>query len=302
MKKKNLILIVGGTGFIGYHLSNFLIKKNFKIVVVSKNSPQKKKFIKKIKYIQFDIGKKKNFKKLNNYNFKYVVNLGGYVDHSNKKKTYESHYIGAKNLANYFEEKKLQLFIQMSSGGEYGNLESPHEESFVCKMKMLSNYSRAKLSASKFLINLFKKKKFPVTILRLYQAYGPDQDTNRFLPILITNCIKNKKFPTSHGKQFRDFIYISDLISIIYKCLTNNKVRGQIINVGSGKPINLKKIIFKVMDICKGGKPQFGKLMLRKDENLITYPNVNKLKKILSFKPKVQFEKGIKLTIKSYDY
>ena len=132
--------------------------------------------------------------------------------------------------------------------------------------------------------------------------YGPDQDTNRFLPILITNCIKNKKFPTSHGKQFRDFIYISDLISIIYKCLTNNKVRGQIINVGSGKPINLKKIIFKVMDICKGGKPQFGKLMLRKDENLITYPNVNKLKKILSFKPKVQFEKGIKLTIKSYDY
>lgn len=302
MKKKNLILIVGGTGFIGYHLSNFLIKKNFKIVVVSKNSPQKKKFIKKIKYIQFDIGKKKNFKKLNNYNFKYVVNLGGYVDHSNKKKTYESHYIGAKNLANYFEEKKLQLFIQMSSGGEYGNLESPHEENFVCKMKMLSNYSRAKLSASKFLINLFKKKKFPVTILRLYQAYGPDQDTNRFLPILITNCIKNKKFPTSHGKQFRDFIYISDLISIIYKCLTNNKVRGQIINVGSGKPINLKKIIFKVMDICKGGKPQFGKLMLRKDENLITYPNVNKLKKILSFKPKVQFEKGIKLTIKSYDY
>ena len=293
---------MGGTGFIGYHLSNFLIKKNFKIVVVSKNSPQKKKFIKKIKYIQFDIGKKKNFKKLNNYNFKYVVNLGGYVDHSNKKKTYESHYIGAKNLANYFEKKKLQLFIQMSSGGEYGNLESPHEESFVCKMKMLSNYSRAKLSASKFLINLFKKKKFPVTILRLYQAYGPDQDTNRFLPILITNCIKNKKFPTSHGKQFRDFIYISDLISIIYKCLTNNKVRGQIINVGSGKPINLKKIIFKVMDICKGGKPQFGKLMLRKDENLITYPNVNKLKKILSFKPKVQFEKGIKLTIKSYDY
>jgi nucleoside-diphosphate-sugar epimerase len=302
VKKKNLILIVGGTGFIGYHLSNFLIKKNFKIVVVSKNLPQKKKFIKKIKYIQFDIGKKKNFKKLINYNFKYVVNLGGYVDHSNKKKTYESHYIGAKNLANYFEKKKLQLFVQMSSGGEYGNLKSPHEESLVCKMKMLSNYSRAKLSASKFLINLFKKKKFPVTILRLYQAYGPDQDTNRFLPILITNCIKNKKFPTSHGKQFRDFIYISDLISIIYKCLTNNKVRGQIINVGSGKPINLKKIIFKVMDICKGGKPQFGKLMLRKDENLITYPNVNKLKKILSFKPKVQFEKGIKLTIKSYDY
>ena len=154
--------------------------------------------------------------------------------------------------------------------------------------------------ATKHLLGLYKKKKFPCTILRLYQAYGPKQDINRFLPILITHCIKNKKFPTSHGRQYRDFIYVSDLIKIIHKCLINKKTKGHIINVGSGKPINLKEITLKVMNICKGGKPEFGKINLRKDENLVIYPNINKLKNILSYKPKVPFEKGIRMTIKSY--
>ena len=137
-------------------------------------------------------------------------------------------------------------------------------------------------------------------MLRLYQTYGPNQEVNRFLPILITNCLKNKKFSTSHGKQYRDFIYISDLITIIYKCLNNKKARGQIINVGSGKPLNIKKIILKVMKICRGGNPVFGKISLRKDENLLTYPDIKKLRKITSFTPKISFAKGIRLTIRSY--
>ena len=73
----------------------------------------------------------------------------------------------------------------------------------IMEKKFDSTYSKAKYLATKHLINLLKKN-FPCTILRVYQAYGPNQSTNRFLPILITNCLKNRKFDTSDGKQLRD--------------------------------------------------------------------------------------------------
>ena len=78
------------------------------------------------------------------------------------------------------------------------------------------------------------------------------------------------------------------------------KTIGQIINVGSGKPIRIKDIILIVQKICKGGLPLFGKVLLRKDESKIFYPDINKLRKILKFKPNISFKKGLKLTISSY--
>ena len=68
----------------------------------------------------------------------------------------------------------------MGSSAEYGSLKSPHRETSPCKPSAESAYSQAKYLATKHLLGLSKKKKFPCTILRLYQAYGPKQDINRF--------------------------------------------------------------------------------------------------------------------------
>jgi len=185
--------------------------------------------------------KEKIFKKNIRNPFNYVVNLGGYVDHSNKKKTFESHYIGCKNLTEIFLKKKPIAFVQMGSSAEYGNVKSPQKENAKCNPK--SAYGQAKLSSSIYLIDLFKKQKFPSTILRLYNTYGPRQDLNRFIPIIISGCIKNKKFPCSKGNQLRDFLHIDDVVDAILKSLTNKNAKGQIINIGSGEPRIIKNII-----------------------------------------------------------
>ena len=151
------------------------------------------------------------------------------------------------------------------------------------------------------MINLFKKKDFPSTVLRLYLAYGPRQDVNRFLPIIINGCIKNEKFPCSKGVQLRDFIHVQDVVSAILKSLINKKARGQIINIGSGKPKQIRKIIEYVKKVSKGGNPQFGKIKLRKDEIVKLYPSIKKAKKVINWRPKISFVKGIKKTIKFYN-
>ena len=82
MKK---ILIIGGTGYIGYNLAKLLLRKNWSVTVISVNRPNRNRYIKKVKYIKCNISKKKDvFKKIKE-KFYYVVNLGGYVDHINKK-------------------------------------------------------------------------------------------------------------------------------------------------------------------------------------------------------------------------
>ncbi len=299
MKKRIKILVVGGTGFIGYHLANRCLSLGWDVTSISARKPRNLRKLKKVKYIICDIAKKHSFRNKIPNKLDYVVNLGGYVDHSNKKKTFNTHFLGSANLANYFIKNKIKKFVQIGSGGEYGNLKSPQRETSITKP--LSVYSKSKYKASKNLLKLFNRKKFPATILRLYQVYGPKQDLNRFLPIVINNCIKNKTFPCSHGNQFRDFIHVDDVVSAIFCALKKPKAEGKIINIGSGKPIKIKNIIFLIKKIVKGGNPELGKIVLRKEENLITYPNILRAKKILKWRPKITFKNGLKNTINFYE-
>ena len=129
----------------------------------------------------------------------------------------------AVKILRRFFKKKIKSFVQVGSSGEYGKFKSPQIELSGGNPKSI--YARSKFLASNYLLNLFKKRKFPVTILRLYQAYGPGQDINRFIPIVIDACLRNKKFDCSDGKQLRDFIYVDDVINVILKSLSSRNLK-----------------------------------------------------------------------------
>jgi UDP-glucose 4-epimerase len=296
---KEKILILGGTGFIGYHLAKEALRRGFQVSSLSKNPPVKKRYLKKVKYIIADISNKSLISRKLKKDFKYVVNLAGYVDHSDKIKTYKSHHLGCKNISNFFLKEKIKKFVQVGSSMEYGLVKSPQKENYKCQPKSI--YGRAKFLSTNYLLNLYKKKKFPVTIVRLYQVYGPHQDLNRFIPIVINSCKYNRDFPCSHGRQFRDFLYISDLIEAFFLILKNPKVNGEIFNIGFGKTLKIKTIIHKVLSYFKSGNPQFGKIKLRKEEQTKIYPDISKAKTILNWKPKISFLKGLAKTIQYYN-
>ena len=94
---------------------------------------------------------------------------------------------------------------------------------------------------------------------------------------------------------------MTDVVSAIIKSLQSKKTRGQIINIGSGKAYNIKNLIQKIVKLTKGGKPQYGKIKLRKEEALKIFPSITKAKKLLKWKPKVNFSEGIKLTFEWYN-
>lgn len=300
---KGKILIAGGTGFIGYHLSKEFLKRDYEVTSISLTKPKRKRYLKNINYLYCDLSKYNSLKKTLVDDFDYVINLAGHVDHTNKVKVIKSHFNGCKNLSAIFLKKKIKGFFQIGSCVEYGFESSPQKENAKIKFNTIkSNYGISKYLATKHLLNLHQKKKFPVIILRLYLIYGPRQDANRLIPIVLQKCKRKEKFPCSEGNQMRDFLHINDLVNLFLKIIQTNKKNciGKIYNVGFGKPYSVKNVIMLIKKIIKGGKPEFGKIKLRKDELPELYPNINKIKKYFNWKPKIGLKKGISLLI-NYD-
>ncbi len=298
MKKK--ILITGGTGFIGYHLAKKCVRMGWEVTSFSKKKPKPIRTLKKVNYLFGDLTKKKDLKVLKK-KFDYIVNAAGVVDHSSNPKVYKAHYLGCKNLANFFLKKKIKLFLQVGSCVEYGPQKSPQKEDYKPKINDLkSMYSKGKLAASKYLMELYDKYRFPIVIFRLYLNYGPNQDFNRFLPVIIDGCIRGKKFPCSSGIQYRSFTFVDDLVRAMVIALKKTHLSGNVFNIGNNKPVKIKRIVQYIKRYVNKGTPLYGKIKFRKDEIKYLYPNISKAKLLLNWQPKVSFSKGLSRTINYY--
>ena len=301
-RKKPHLLVVGGTGFIGYHLISTAKKKGWKVSSVSLNKPKKYRYIDGVRYLTIDITNFNQLKKKLNGPFTYIVNLGGYVDHSfskdRRKKIINTHFFGLVNLVKVLSKKKIKNFIQIGSSAEYGNIKAPQNEEQNCRPN--SPYAIAKLISTEFLVNLFNLQKFPVIILRPFQLYGPKQDQNRIIPQVIKACLGNKKFPSSKGEQIREFCYIDDFVNAVFISLKSKKNQGEIFNIGSGKPIKIKQVINQIKKKIGKGRPQFGKIKYKAGENMKVFADINKAKVKLNWKPKVKFSDGLNTVINSF--
>ena len=300
MKDPYKVLVPGGTGFIGYHLCLFFKKKNWKVFSISKSKPKKNRIIKGVKYIYCDVSNKKNLKKKLDEYYDYIVNVSGYVDHSKNLLIRKTHYQGCKNLVNNFKKKRPKKFIQIGSSIEYGRQESPQKEILLKKIDTSSSYGNAKLASTFFLLSLFKKESYPISIIRPYLVYGPNQDNNRVIPFVINNSLEGNIFNCSSGNQLRDLLYIGDFVEAVYKSLKSNKNNGEVINIGSGKPVKIKSLILKIKNLVGKGKPKFSKIQIRSDEPVKLYPDILKAKKLLNWTPRVTLEQGLNKTINYY--
>ena len=299
---KPSLLVLGGTGFIGKNLINKAISKKWKVSSASLTLPSKKNRIKKVKYYKVDLTNFYSVKKTLNKPFNYVVNLSGYINHSNSKKNYnkiiKNHFFSVKNIIKIIPKKNLKKFIQIGSSAEYGLSKAPQSEKLKTSPK--TTYSLAKVKATNFLYNLYKKEKYPFTIIRLFLTYGPGQKKDRFIPEIIQKCLKNKKFATGSGQQIRDFCYIDDTISAIFLALISNKTKGETYNVASGVPVKIKTIINLISKIVAQGKPEFNKLKIRDSGNKKLYADIKKIKKMLKWKPRTNLNDGLKKTIRFF--
>ena len=294
----NHLLIAGGTGFIGHHLALKIKKKGWQVTSLSIKKPKKKRIIKGVKYLLVDVTKKNQIENKLIAKYTHVVNLSGHTSNLYSKKykkvIYNSHYIGTKNLINFFLKKNIDSFIQIGSSAEYGNAKDPQYEKKLCKPNNI--YGKAKLKATIYTLKTAKKYKFPANVLRLFQVYGPHQGENTIVTQLLKYCIKKQNFSASDGRQVRDFCYIDDAVKAIYFLLKKKDTFGKVINIGYGNGITMKKLIHTIQKVTKGGNPKFGLFKSRSHENPRLIPSIIQAKKILKWSPSTKLINGLNKT------
>jgi nucleoside-diphosphate-sugar epimerase len=303
MGYKKSLLIVGGSGFIGRHLVRAALQQDYLITVVSLNQLDDSEKLADVDYVKADISNLSELSALlAKSKFTHVVNLGGYVDHAGYRKggqgVIDAHYSGVANLVHCLDWDVLESFVQIGSSDEYGDTPSPISEDV--REAPISPYSFGKVAAAQLLQMLYRTEGFPAVILRLFLVYGSEQNEQRFLPQVINGCLRGDSFATSLGEQIRDFCHIDDVVNGILLALTTAKSHGEIVNIASGEPIKIRRVIEKIVDVVGRGMPRFGEIPYRKGESMSLYADISKAKDLLGWEPEIELDDGLTRTISSY--
>ena len=293
------LLVIGGTGFIGHHLLKDSVELGWRTTSVSLNPPSPQRFVDSVRYLQCDLTDANAVKNLLDEEYEYVVNLGGYIDHtlfeSGGRHLINAHFNTLQNLIEVLPRSTLKRFVQIGSSDEYGNASAPQHEGL--REQPISPYSLGKVASTHFLQMLHRTEGFPAVILRLFLTYGPGQEDRRFLPQIIKGCLSDVKFPTSEGRQLRDFCYVSDIVRAILMALESEDAEGQVFNVASGVPVTIRSMVDQVCQIIGRGRPQYGEVSYRPDENMALYADTRKAQELLGWTPEISLSEGLKKTI-----
>lgn len=295
------VLVTGGAGFIGSHVTNLLIKDGHEVVILDNLSKGYKKHVHpKAKLIVGDINdSQKTSEALKGTGA--VIHMAGLIVVPESVKYPElyakNNVLGTVNLLDCMNKTGVKKIIFSSSACVYGEPKSlPITE--LAALHPDNPYGASKASIEAFLQSFHAAFGFDVTILRYFNPYGPgelhDPETHA-IPNFIKAALAKKPIPLYwKGEQIRDFIYIEDLARAHRDVL---KLNGfNIFNVGSDSGVKVKDVIGKIFEIV-GYKVPVDDLGKREGDVAANYASSAKLKKAVGWQAKVGLEEGLTKTI-----
>jgi len=298
------ILVTGGAGFIGSNVSDALIEKKHKVVIIDNLATGKKENINK-KAVFYKVSVT-NAKKLDEI-FKRekidaVIHNAAQLD-VRKSMTdpcfdAEVNIKGTINILESCRKNKVKKIIFASSGGTiYGEClkKAPDEKSFA---NPLSAYGTAKLSAEHYIKCYSAVYGLKYTILRYANVYGPRQDPYgeaRVVAIFLGKMLQNYKiFIFGDGKQLRDYVYVKDVVNANLKALT--KADNEIINIATHIPFSVNRLAKELSTIIEYKQKPVYKAK-RSGELFKSYLDISKAKKVLNWQPEFDIKRGLRKTI-----
>jgi UDP-glucuronate decarboxylase len=304
------ILITGGAGFIGSHLSNFLVNKNFKVYALdnlfsgSYDNIKSLEGNKNFEFKKFDITNKLNLEKSD-----FIFNLASpaspkFYQHD-PLKTVKTNVIGSFNVLEYAHKYNTPI-LQASTSEVYGDPKiHPQSEDYwgnVNPIGIRACYDEGKRCAETIFFDFNRSYNLPIKIIRIFNTYGPlmQPDDGRVVSNFIMQAINNLPITIyGDGKQTRSFCYIDDLITCLYKYMKLSTEYTGPINVGNPKEQTVKSLALQIIKLTNSkSKIIYKKIPL--DDPLNRKPNISKAKKILNWEPKVDINTGLKKTIKYF--
>ncbi|POZ92393.1 dTDP-glucose 4,6-dehydratase [Petrotoga halophila] len=321
------ILVTGVAGFIGSNFVYYYLRKHKdkKIIGLDKltyagnldnlsklNEEEKNRFT----FIKGDINDIELLEKIYKENeIEGIINFAAesHVDRSihDPQIFLKTNILGTQTLLHvfkkYYDERKNQKFLQVSTDEVYGALGPTGYFTEKTPLDPHSPYSASKASADLIVKAYHDTYGLNTNITRCSNNYGPYQFPEKLIPLMINNALNHKELPVyGDGKQVRDWLYVEDHCKAIELVFERGR-SGEVYNIGGHNEkenIEIVKIIINYLqEKTKDEKINEGlikhvKDRLGHDRRYAIDPR--KIKEELGWKPETKFEEGIKRTIDWY--
>lgn len=297
------VLITGGAGFLGSHLTEELIKTNANVKILDVVSPSNLKNLATLEgyeYTEADTGNIDAVKKLGK-DFDFIFQLGAVAYpntcESNPEMAFRVNAQGTFNILNFALNNNIRKLVFTSSAQLYGKypIYLPINEDHPIN-SVESVYNITKKIGEDLCTQFYDKYGLPLLILRLFNSFGPRQALEYFMPTVITQALKNNLIEIWNEKPTRDFTYVKDTVSALMKAAETSYMVGPI-NIGSGKEIN-------VGQVAKHMAEEMGCELKVLNKDVVGAMRMccdnSKAKRLLDWETKVDFRDGLKTTIDWY--
>lgn len=312
-------LVTGGAGFIGSSLADFLLKKDYKVVVIDnfcdfydpsikRNNVKDNLDNTNYKLYEIDLRCKSDVEKVFRENkIDVVIHLAAMAgvrpSIENPILYQEVNCIGTQNLLEVMKEYGVKNLVMASSCSVYGNNKKvPFKETDIVDYA-ISPYAATKKSNEVMTHVYHKLFNMNVIMLRFFTVYGPrqrpDLAINKFTRLMLND---EEVTMFGDGTTSRDYTYIDDIVSGIYSSINyvlNNNDVYEIVNLGNSSPISLKEMINTIAEVLNK-EPKIKEMPMQQGDVNITYADISKAKEMLNYDPKTPFKEGIEKFVKWY--
>jgi UDP-glucuronate 4-epimerase len=328
------ILITGAAGFIGFHLSKYLLGTNeYKVIGLdninnyysTKLKEDRLEILKKYENFEFhkvDLKEKEKIDELfEKEKFDYVVNLaaqaGVRYSITNPYSYVDSNLIGFVNILEACRKNPVKHLLYASSSSVYGgNKIAPFSTDHNVDHPV-SLYAATKKSNELMAHTYSHLYKIPTTGLRFFTVYGPWGRPDMAYFSFTNNIMDGKAIKVfNHGKMERDFTYIDDIVEGIYKLI--NKIPKEnkewdevkdsisesfapykIYNIGNNSPVQLMEFI-NTLEEKIGKEAEKIYMEMQPGDVLRTYADTSDLEKEINFKPSTKLSDGLEKFVEWY--
>lgn len=327
-----MILVTGGAGFIGSNfVLNWLSTQNEGLINLDSlsyaadlNNLESISENKEYFFIKGSIEDQNLIEQiLEKYNPRAVINFAAetHVDRSieNPEIFMKTNIFGTFHLLNAslkfwkkisLDDQKKFKFLHISTDEVFGSLSLEDEKSNeLSPYKPNSPYSASKAASDHLVRAWGETYKLPVITTNCTNNYGPHQFPEKLIPLLIHNCLNNKKLPIyGKGENVRDWLYVEDHCEAIKEVLVKGSI-GETYNIGGNNEktnIEIVKTVCSTLDEIKPRKnnSSYKELITfvedRPGHDFRYSLDISKIKKELNWQPQETFESGIRKTILWY--
>ena len=256
------ILVTGGAGFIGAHLVKKLIENKHQVLIFDnlKTIGGIKYIHPKCKFIKGDLTNSKDLLKIKKWKPKVIYHLaaqsGGESAYDNPKYDYLSNGFGTLELCKIAKKINIKQFIYSSTVAVYGS----NQKKIINEKTEInpdSIYGVSKFAGELFINQVFKKTNTKVTILRVFNTFGPGENLDfmkKGMVSIYSNFVRQNKSIIVKGSlnRIRDITYINDCIEVLFRSMNNKKLKKkEIVNLTSGNAIKVKDLIKEILLVSK---------------------------------------------------